>query len=123
MLQESDPAIRFRGAWHDHSAGNHSGGAAKLAMDAGSRAVLRFRGTGVSWIGYRDEWSGIARVMVDGKARRVDTYANPADPQSVIHSVTGLPNGKHRLVIRVTGRKSARSDGSWVWVDALEVIR
>jgi len=47
-------------------------------MDSGSRASLTFTGTGVSWILYRDEWSGIANVYLDGVLKSaVDTYASP----------------------------------------------
>jgi hypothetical protein len=36
-----------------------------MAIDAGSRATVTFNGTGVTWIGYRDAWSGPASGYVD----------------------------------------------------------
>ena len=35
--------------------------------------TLTFTGTGVTWIGYRDEWSGVATVSVDGGEVEVPT--------------------------------------------------
>jgi hypothetical protein len=102
----------------------HSGSNAVLAMDAGSRATLTFTGTGVKWIGYRDEWSGIARVILDGNVvATVDSYMSPARAQAVTHALTGLSNTTHTLVIEVTGLKNASSKGRWVWVDAFDVTK
>ena len=50
------------GAWYPNQTFFHSGGTAALATDAGARATFAFSGNGVRWIGYRDQWSGIARV-------------------------------------------------------------
>ena len=56
-----------------------------LATDAGFRITLNFKGTGVSWIGYRDEWSGMARVYVDGAAKTtVDNYQSPSVARAVV---------------------------------------
>ncbi len=45
-------------------------------MIQGCQATFTFTGTTVSWIGYRDQWSGIALVYVDGVLNAtLDTYA------------------------------------------------
>src|SRR5438067_520938 len=94
-----------------------------MATGAGAGSSFRFNGTGVKWIAYRDEWSGIARVYVDGTLTgTIDTYASPAAAQAVMYSVSGLASASHTLVIEVTGTKSASSGGAWVWVDAFDVI-
>jgi hypothetical protein len=122
-IQESDPAVIKLGTWHPNSMAGHSGGAALLAMDQGSRIKVPFTGTGIRWIGYRDEWSGFAKVYVDGVfVKKVNTYASPAKAQATLFSVTGLAPGKHTLKIVVTGTHSAASAGSWVWADAFEIL-
>src|SRR5205814_705160 len=79
-------------------------------------------GTGATWIGYQDEWSGIAEVYVDGSLKsEVDTYATPSKAQVKQYSVTGLADGPHTLAIKAAGRKNSSSGGSWVWVDAFDV--
>jgi len=61
-----------------------SGGTAGLAMDSNSSATVTFTGTGITWVGYRDQWSGIAKVYVDGVLRTeaVDTYMEAQQAQS-----------------------------------------
>jgi hypothetical protein len=120
--EENNPAVSWAGTWFAHNSIYHSGGRATLAMDAGSKATLRFTGTAVSWIGYRDEWSGIARVYLDGVLKAtVDTYASPFKAKTVVYSLTGLPQAQHTLTIEVTGTRGNFSQGNWVWVDAFDV--
>jgi len=116
--------MTYTGSWSMNGLASHSGGAAYLAMDAGSTATFTFSGTGVSWIGYRDEWSGIALVRVDGVVKgTVDMYAAPGLARTPLYTINGLPNGTHTLTIEVTGTKVAASAGSWIWVDAFSVSR
>ena len=85
----------------------HSGGSARVASALGAAITLDFTGTGVSWIGYRDAWSGIAAVYVDGVFQtEIDTYASPGGAQTEIYVVKGLPPGSHNVTIRVTGRQN-----------------
>jgi hypothetical protein len=121
--EQNNPALSYTGVWFPNGAAVHSGGSAALATDAGSRATLNFNGTGVTWFAYRDEWSGIARVYVDGQLRAtVDTYLSPAMAQSAAYVLSGLAPGPHTLTIEVTGTHGPASGGSWIWVDAFEVV-
>lgn len=91
-------------------------------MDPNARVTVTFTGTGVKWIGYRDEWSGSARVYVDGAlAATIDTYATPAQVQAVLYTARGLGTGIHTMTIEVAGAHAAVSGASWVWVDAFDV--
>jgi hypothetical protein len=91
-------------------------------MEPGDRATLTFTGTGVKYITYRDEWSGIANVQVDGTTvATVDLYRTPFQAQAVMHTVTGLAPGAHTLSVVVTGTRNPASGGSWVFVDAFDV--
>jgi hypothetical protein len=93
------------------------------AMDAGSKATVTFTGTGIKWIGYRDEWSGIAAVTVDGQAVNVDTYLTPSRSQAVVYSIDNLSRTTHTLTIELLYRKNASSGGYWAWVDAFDVTQ
>src|SRR5205814_4345295 len=100
----------------------HSGGSAGGAMDSGSRASMSFTGTGVSLILYRDEWSGIANVYLDGALKAaVDPYASPFQPQATAYTLSGLSAGTHTVVVEATQTHNPSSGGSWVWVDAFEL--
>jgi hypothetical protein len=122
-IEESDStAVSYTGDWFTNLLAGHREGGAVLSMEAGARATLVFTGTGVSWIGYRDEWSGIARVYLDGvQIATVDTYASPAQYQAVLPLAEDLAFGTHTLAIEVSGEQNPLSGGAWVWVDAFEV--
>src|SRR5436309_9310337 len=113
----------WSGTWFVNNNSLHSGGSAALAMDGGSKATFAFTGTGVTWKGYRDEWSGIAKVYVDGVLKStIDTYASPSKAQTPIYSITGLTQASHTLTIEVTQTNNSSSGGAWVWVDAFDVV-
>jgi hypothetical protein len=120
-FEQDSAAVSYSGSWYTNNSAGHSGGSAWLAMDAGARATFTFSGSAVSWIGYRDEWSGIANVYIDGQLRAtVDTSASPSQFQSVLFAQSGLPQGSHLLTIEATGNTS--SGGSWIWIDAFRVV-
>jgi hypothetical protein len=120
--EQTDPAVQYSGSWYPNHGGFNSGGSAVLAMDANAQAKFTFTGTGVKWIGFRDAWSGIAQVYVDGVlTATVDTYSANEQAQAVQYSVTNLSNGSHTLTIVLTGANGSASAGSWVWIDAFDV--
>jgi uncharacterized protein (TIGR03437 family) len=120
--EQDSSAVRYSGSWFNNSSATFSGGSATQAMDAGSSATFTFTGTAIRWIGYRDEWSGIANVYLDGQLQAtVDTYASPFQPQTAVWSVSGLAAASHTLTITVAGSHDGSYAGSWVWIDAFDV--
>jgi hypothetical protein len=123
-VEETNPALILTGRWYANNNPAHGGGTSALATDAGSRVTVNFTGTGISWIAYRDEWSGIARVYLDGEMKTsIDTYLAPSQARFVMYNVGGLGPGTHTLIIEATGTRNASSKGSWVWVDAFDVVQ
>jgi len=122
-IEQNAPTVVYTGGtWSKNATAPSSGGSAALSMDTNARATVTFTGTAVKWIGYRDEWSGSARVYVDGILKTtIDTYATPSQGQTVLYAATGLVSGVHSLAIEVAGTHDAVSQGSWVWVDAFDV--
>ncbi|MBI2822811.1 MAG: hypothetical protein HYX74_11370 [Acidobacteria bacterium] len=120
-VEQDGASVTYSGAWYANNLALHSGGSAALSVDAGSRVIFSFSGTAVSWIGYRDEWSGIADVYLDGRLQAtVDTFSSPARSQTVLFSATSLPAGNHTLVVQATGKRNSLSGGAWIWVDAFD---
>jgi hypothetical protein len=114
--------MAYTGRWFANNSAALSGGNAALAMDAGSRASLSFTGSGVSWIAYQDQWSGVANVYIDGVLKTtVDNYAAPARTGVSVYSINGLGAGTHTITIEATGTRNSSSQGSWVWIDAFDV--
>jgi len=125
-IEQDNSAVSYAGpwagVWSTVKNSTFSGGSAIEAMDNGSTATLTFVGTGISWIGYKDQWSGIAQVYLDGNlVGQIDTYSATTVSQAVPYIVTGLPSGNHQLTIKVTGQKNTQSGGSWIWVDAFDI--
>jgi uncharacterized protein (TIGR03437 family) len=122
LSQQTNPAVTYGGHWFQNSGAAYSGGSVNSAVDAGAWVNVSFNGTAVDWIGYRDEWSGIAQVFIDGALQStVDTYLSPSQAQTKTYSVAGLSPGAHTLRIVATGTQNAASGGSWIWVDAFNV--
>ena len=123
-IQQNNPAVTYSGNWYLNMNPIMFGGSAALAMDANSSATVTFTGTGIAWIGYQDQWSGIANVYVDGalQSPSVDTYSFAEKAQSSVYSITNLSEGAHTLKIVVTGARDAGSAGYWIWVDAFTII-
>jgi len=118
------PAASWSGVTSASTGVALSGDFAVIAPDAGATATFTFSGTGVSWIGFKCERCGIARVHLDGAVvATVDTYAptRPAASGSLF-STTGLAAGTHTLVIEVTGTNNASSVGPFIVVDAFDVM-
>jgi uncharacterized protein (TIGR03437 family) len=122
LVQQTDPSLIYTGIWDTNSAAYLSSGSSSLATNVGSGVTIKFNGTGITWLAYRDQWSGIATVSIDSAAAAtVDTYSAPAQAQYPMYSVAGLAMGTHILSIGVTGTHSAGSADSWIWVDAFNV--
>lgn len=133
-LQETDPDVVFTGTWArtDESFGWSGGGiatvpapevgGARVSETNGAKTTLTFRGTAVSWIGFRGRDGGLASVKVDnGPATVVDTYSPVDRMQATVFTATGLADVTHTITIEVLGSKSSASTGRKVVVDAFDV--
>jgi hypothetical protein len=119
--EQDHPSVAYSGSWYSNALFFHSGASAALAVEPSARSRFLFSGTRARWIGFRDEWSGIARVFLDGQLQAtVDTFATPFQAQATLFSASELPQGIHSLEIESAGSRNALSGGSWVWVDAFE---
>src|SRR5947199_5257569 len=100
-IEENDASITYSGIWGRHVNTSLSGGSAMTSNDQGARAVVSFTGTGISWIGLADEWSGPADVTIDGRLSTVNTSSEVTRYQVMLFTVSGLANGPHKLSIEV----------------------
>lgn len=131
--QETDPDAKYSAGWTKSSpAFNWSGAGVSnvpelpvTAMETelpGVKVDLPFRGTAISWIGYRGPDAGIAQVQVDGGApSEVDLHSPTARYQPVVFTATGLADANHTLTIQATGRRNPASSAARVVVDAFDV--
>ena len=123
-------AIRYTGAWE------HATGKAWTAGDykdtetfsaaAGDVAEYTFKGAGIRVISPQSGNHGYGDVYIDGtKAGRTNTYGGQnATYQYVAFQKDGLdPSVQHTIKIVVTGQKDAASAGTFVSIDAFDVIK
>ncbi len=122
--EQNSSAVAYTGTWYSNTGSFNSGSSAGLAVDKGSRATFTFSGTDARWLGYKDAWSGIANVYVDGVLKaQVDTYSARAQAQVVLYTINGLSSGTHTLAVEVAGTKNPAAQSSWIWVDAFDSAR
>ena len=122
-------------AWfHGSRSRNWSRGTASFNRSVGARATFPFVGTGVSAIGFRAFWAGIAHIYLDDLfVAEVDLFlprctaeqrlqgCRDEIEQVSIFAASGLPPGNHTLVVEATGRKNALAADNAVVVDAFDV--
>ncbi|HEV2889962.1 MAG TPA: Ig-like domain-containing protein [Frankiaceae bacterium] len=129
QVEETHPSVvqAFRTVGHTGAYGrSYELNVHTASGDSGSQpyVLLRFRGTGIQWKGFRSTAGGIAGVYIDGAGRgNVDTYGNVASTAgTTLWSVSGLSNAQHTIKIVLTGGKRAASTGYNVTVDSFTVI-
>jgi len=122
-IEENNPSVIYAGTWLPQSRSDLSGGSVVESSDQNGTASLTFNGTGVSWIGYRGPWAGIAQVYLDGALKStVDTYGPTEQAQVVMYTASGLAAGSHTVMIKVTGTWNSASSSAWVVLDAFDVM-
>jgi hypothetical protein len=132
--QDTDPKASFSAGWTKAStanpwSGNGAANAPELPVTAqetytaGETLTLPFRGTSISWIGYRGPDGGIATVQVDGgEPVQVDTYSPTIKYQAVVFTASGLADANHTLTITATGQRNEASSAPRIVVDAFDVM-
>ncbi|NLY42566.1 MAG: hypothetical protein GX066_01030, partial [Clostridiaceae bacterium] len=119
--EETATGLDYTGSWNRQSGGSPSGGYYNRSAEADATLPVSFYGTGIRWIGINDRYGGIAEETLDGEAEQVDLYNASSQYQVTVYEMTGLSNGIHNLIIRVTGNRNAASSGTYVYIDAIEV--
>jgi hypothetical protein len=122
-VEDSDPHVVYTGVWLTQRRSDLSGGSIVESPYPISTASLTFIGTGIRWIGFKAPWGGIAQVFLDGaQTATIDTYSTSEQAQAVMYTATGLSGGTHTITIKVTGTWNPAGTGSWVVLDAFDVM-
>jgi hypothetical protein len=100
LVQESSRQIKYSRGWTTADHPSYLGGHARQTTSSGARAVLRFTGHSVSWIGPVGPAGGEASVLIDGKAvTTVSTFASTFSPTGVLFKKSWSTTGTHRIAI------------------------
>jgi len=88
----------------------------------GAEFVFNFTGIGIEWFGSFSPKHGIAHIFIDGELKaELDAYAPEWLRQQRLFGIDHLPHGLHSLRLVATGKRSRRSTGTYIDVDALVV--
>jgi hypothetical protein len=117
IVLETDPSITYTGQWYQNFETPNYDGECYLTNAKGATAVLTFTGTGVTWYGVKDPYSGIAQIYLDGAPSTVDSYSGPTLYQQPIFTAQGLTPGTHTLSIQVLHERDGDTQGSWIWIN------
>ncbi len=122
-VQQNDSRLAYRGAWTDRSASSYNGGSDRLANSTGASVTISFTGTYLAWLGKKGTNYGIAKVTVDGTDTfTADLYSSAAMYQTKLWDSGKLPNAPHTIIIEWTGTQNAASTGTYMSVDAFDVV-
>jgi hypothetical protein len=92
--------------------------------EAGAEMSFRFTGSAVNVICKKAPDGGFADVYLDGEYQgTVDTYQPSARFRKTLYGAHNLdPDKSHELRVMVKGIKHPESAGTYVYMDAIEVV-
>jgi hypothetical protein len=100
VVQEGSSRIGYRRHWKKVHHADYLGGGAKATRDAGAKAILKFKGSAVAWVGPIGPTRGRAKVYVDGSlVTTVNTWHSSFVPTRVLFKREWKAVGTHRIKI------------------------
>ncbi|MDS0525617.1 cellulosome anchor protein [Clostridium sp. SHJSY1] len=88
-----------------------------------AKITFSFEGTGIKLYSIVANNRGIAKVYIDGIPYDADGYSASVVANKVIFSKDDMPAGNHEVQIVVTAAKNPSSSGTYVSVDAIEILQ
>jgi hypothetical protein len=120
--EDTSPLLVWAGDWGTNFAADYSEGKQRVASASGQIISIKFTGTRMYWIGARNTNYGQARITLDGdEPVTIDCFGSYGLKQ-MIWQTGELADGVHTVTIEALGTKSGDSSGTWISVDALEVV-
>jgi L,D-transpeptidase catalytic domain/Putative peptidoglycan binding domain len=121
--EQTDSRLAYAGTWYTNdTTPAASEGSFEYANVSGTSVTVRFTGTYLAWITKTGPLYGIAQVTVDGTdVGTVDLYS-PTDVYQQKVWETTLPSGTHSVTIRWTGTANTAAAGTYIGVDAFDVL-
>ncbi len=115
--------IKYAGNWTIRGDENFSAGRAGFSSSAGDTVQLDFVGQAIRWVGTTGPDHGYASVFInDLHHLDVDLYSRETQTMVELFAASGLAHGPHTIRVEVRGKKNVESSGSWVGIDAFDVL-
>lgn len=120
VYDDSSELVLFHGPWiRDRQFSEPAGQTITYCAAKGCTVEFRFHGRELAWIYTAAPNRGQAAIAIDGAEKVVDQYSSATRWRQRV--VFPVPEGLHRAVIRILGRKQARAEDCFIDVDAFEV--
>lgn len=121
-VQDPDYSVRRYGSWSKLSSSRYSGGSSRSSKTINNYVMVKFKGTGISWIGTKGPGYGRAKIYVDGAHKAtINTARSTTAYRQNLYTITGLNAGStHTLKIVVTTKSGSTGAGT-VNFDAAQI--
>jgi Alginate lyase len=101
---DSSSLVRYRGSWSRSFSKRHIGGWVHLSRRTGSKAIFKFSGDSVVWIGPKGPSQGRAGVFIDGKLMKtVNLHSAIRHYRVTLYTAKFSAVKTHYLTIKVLG--------------------
>lgn len=121
--EQNSPGLKYSGSWTYSSSALASKGSFVYTGSAGASVTIRFVGTYLGWLAKTADVYGKAKVTVDdASAVTVDLYSKDRVWRHIVWETKTLPFGPHTVKIACAGKKRAAATGTYINVDAIEVV-
>jgi hypothetical protein len=118
--EDTDPLMKWSGPWTLSAYDQVSGGTYHLTQAMGASVLIKFKGTSISLVVYKQPEMGIAKLTLDGTVYMVDLYSPDYQSKTVWTSPT-LANGTHQLRVEMSGNKNPAASWPFITIDAVDV--
>jgi hypothetical protein len=124
IIDHRDRTLQWQGEWAESADSAYRDGWSKHSRAEGSAMTFEFEGTGFRLFGQRDNGSGWATVELDGQfIGYASAYAPVTIPSTCLFDSGNLPQGRHRVKVRLDGRRSMTGGGPYFNLDAVGLRR
>lgn len=121
--EDTSKALARSSSWVTHSTSKSDNGTYLISKTKGANATLTFRGSSVKWVALKKDHYGKANVYIDGTyVETVDLYSATSTYRQTVFSESGLSDGEHKLTVKVRGDKRSAAEGTWISIDAFDVV-
>jgi subtilisin family serine protease len=122
-VESDDPQVIFSGNWGNASSSNYSGNTLKYSKETGASAEYNFKGTGIKLISMTGSNYGLVDVYIDGVYfNQINLNSSTSVYQKIVLDVKNLTFGDHSIKLVNNGVKLNGTTGSWINIDAFEII-
>jgi hypothetical protein len=114
IIGHQHPLVQWQGKWTGVAGSRDQAGGSTDSHEQGSSFTFEFEGNGFRLLGQRDNGSGWASVELDGRfIGYASAYAPVTMPSTCLFDSGPLPQGRHRVKVKLEGRRSLTGGGPY----------